>query len=325
MFPHRGTFSVNKISLSFYGLARKPRIARTFHPKKIRCDSVKIKSLYNLILVAVYATKDSLKIPEASLLDAMTQVLNYAAGKATLAEIQGQVESEWVEPEAELSEAETNALLNQPLDYDPEAWPSMESEEEMLACRDRLRPLVESWLASGNDIRKWPQASELSTELGKLRVRLFKSEGGSAGFRLVKPSGIGIGNTADIWALEFMFRYVTSSAFDRIVRCDRCKDYFWRQTKREGRKFCSIECGRSFHAVKQRKSTREAQRQSELKRLRREIIRFKRLSPKAQSKIFGTNGGIKRWLAQRPGILVRTNFITRAAMLGDLDLPKPGA
>lgn len=52
--------------------------------------------------------------------------------------------------------------------------------------------------------------------------------------------------------------------------------------------------------------------------------KFCKKSAKSRSQIAAAKGGIKKWLAEQPGVCVKTNFITRAVKLGDLDLSNLG-
>lgn len=196
----------------------------------------------------------------------------------------------------------------EPIPADEGFSESMSNYIEMTKYQDSLRRFVDSWIAANYDYQSWGEKNSSMKEqveklLESVSVRLVSEVSGRAKLIQVIPPSIFDANRS----LDGFIKIITSSLFDRIGKCNRCKNYYLASTAHES-KYCSRSCATGATAVESTRKRLKRERDNKINRVRKAIQDFKARKVKSSD--------WKEWVANRARVTPK--WITRAYNKGEL-------
>jgi hypothetical protein len=213
--------------------------------------------------------------------------------------------------------------------------------ETLYECLQELGGLMDSWLAAGCRLDKWPKPirQQLENDLNRRRISLYsdRNQDGRASYNFTPPireeidSGLGEcdgkrfsfdpvpGRTE---ATKLFFQFITGPFQREVGQCKRCRVYFWNQWGHSNKLYCNARCASADTAARVTSERRRKERQDNLAAVQRAIKRFEQLSAEKRSR-YGRNW--KRWVKGEAGSEISLNFITRAINTGELRTPLSSA
>jgi len=202
--------------------------------------------------------------------------------------------------------------------------------ETLFECKEELGELMESWLAAGCRVDRWPLRERLEADLNRRRIRLLadRSNEGRVAYEfgpLVREEfdlGLGGGYKADIkpgrtHAVSLFFQFITGPFQRDVGRCKRCRNYWWNRWHHPGKIYCSSKCSSADTATRITRERREKDHQEKLQLVEAAMKSFEQLPAAKQRRL-----GWKRWVKQEAGPDVSLHFITRAINRGEIKAPK---
>ena len=189
----------------------------------------------------------------------------------------------------------------------------------------KLRGFVDGWLAAGRDWQRWVEGNfavwqAANAELSRWTFVLGADTGGMREAPLIPylQAKMALGASADLvqgFAIWYLLGVLLGGDGARVGRCDRCRKYFYSQSRRGNKRYCSRSCNRVAGATRATRLQRAAERRRKLEAARSAL---KRLPPRRRT-------SWKQFVvaaAGRSGTILTPNFLTRAVSLGELVAPR---
>jgi len=123
--------------------------------------------------------------------------------------------------------------------------------------------------------------------------------------------------TGELYAFDVFLDFILGPYYADLGRCARCQNYFVNTSGRKKRKYCSQLCASFVTAKESTRKRLRAERESKRASVQKALDAFCRRPEAKRSDI-----DWKKWVANKAGPEVTTNFVTRLLNEGKLKLPK---